>query len=115
LYDGSGGHPFVHALDTTARTAACIDLDALEGAKDISAHRLSASADGRRLTVRSPTRPAAVIDTRTFRVSAPVRTRRATVARSSQTGDGPWTALGVAALLPLAAGAVIMRRRRRAR
>ena len=28
LYDGAGRHPFVHALDTVGRTAACIDLDA---------------------------------------------------------------------------------------
>jgi hypothetical protein len=29
LYDGAGGTPFVHALDTVGRTARCIDLDAL--------------------------------------------------------------------------------------
>jgi hypothetical protein len=35
LYDGAGGHPFVHALETTGRTAACIDLDALTGRNDL--------------------------------------------------------------------------------
>jgi hypothetical protein len=29
LYDGAGGTPFVHALDTTRRTARCVDLDDL--------------------------------------------------------------------------------------
>ena len=40
LYDGAGGHPFVHALDTVEQTAVCIDLDGLTGRKDLQALRL---------------------------------------------------------------------------
>lgn len=39
LYDGAGGTPFVHALDTTRHTARCIDLAGLAG-KDLSRLRL---------------------------------------------------------------------------
>lgn len=35
LYDGGGGTPFVHALDTVARTAHCIDLPQLTGRSDL--------------------------------------------------------------------------------
>jgi hypothetical protein len=35
LYDGAGGTPFVHALDTSRRTAHCIDLPALRGSNDL--------------------------------------------------------------------------------
>ena len=28
LYDGAGKEPFIHALDTSTRSARCIDLDA---------------------------------------------------------------------------------------
>src|SRR3982074_3078002 len=36
LYDGGGATPFVHALDTVARTAHCIDLDSLSSGTDLS-------------------------------------------------------------------------------
>ena len=39
LYDRGGGAPFIHALDTEGRTAACIDLPGLTGA-DLSGMRL---------------------------------------------------------------------------
>lgn len=35
LYDGGGGTPFVHALDTATRTAHCIDLPQLAGRTDL--------------------------------------------------------------------------------
>jgi DNA-binding beta-propeller fold protein YncE len=69
LYDG-GGTPFVHALDTAAAAARCVDLDLL-GRRDVSAARLSVSSDGARVSVIDGDGPAAVIDAATFRVSAP--------------------------------------------
>jgi hypothetical protein len=71
LYDGGGGHPFVHALDTSGRTAACIDLDALAGRSDLYELRLDTPPDGRALEVVAATGPVAVIDTTTFAVSEP--------------------------------------------
>jgi hypothetical protein len=41
LYDGGGGTPFVHALDTVARSAHCIDLDSLSANSDLSKLRLA--------------------------------------------------------------------------
>jgi hypothetical protein len=108
LYDGSSGHPFVHALDTVARRAVCVDLHALARVKGLSAYRLSTSAGGRRLIVRSPARAAAEIDTRTFVVSGPVPVRAPAPA---QRDDPPWTLLG-ATLIPLAGAAAVLRRRR---
>jgi hypothetical protein len=64
LYDGAGATPFVHALDTSARTARCIDLDLLTGRHDLWRMRLLLSADGSRLAVGK----AAEIDLTSFRL-----------------------------------------------
>ncbi|HEX8646773.1 MAG TPA: hypothetical protein VF715_07710 [Thermoleophilaceae bacterium] len=117
LYD-DGDHPFVHALDTDRRTAACIDLpESLGGflARAPAEHvDLTVGAGGRTLTVVEGGRPRAVIDTRTLRVSAP-GARRA-VSRTDGGGGGPWPLAGVAALtLVLSGGAAAAIRRRRAR
>ena len=84
LYDGAGKHPFVHALDTVGARAVCIDLDALEGRRDIDGLRLwRAADDGAALDVLSPRRrPLAHIDTATFAVAR--RARRG----DSAAGDG---------------------------
>ena len=66
LYDGAGGEPFVHALDTAGRTARCIDLDMLAGA-DVTGMRLKLAADGRTLAVAPTAGPTvATIDLTTF-------------------------------------------------
>jgi len=65
LYDGAGKTPFVHALDTAARSARCIDLDGLH-TRNIWDVRLQLSADGRTIGVRERGRRLASIDTRTF-------------------------------------------------
>jgi hypothetical protein len=64
LYDGAGANPFIHALDTGARTARCIDLPALPAGVDVMG--LSLVVRGRALQVRSGAGPVAVIDRRTF-------------------------------------------------
>jgi DNA-binding beta-propeller fold protein YncE len=66
LYDGAGKTPFVHALDTSTRSARCIDLDALTGT-NLSRLRLHLDAAAQTLTVNSGRRPVVVIDTRSFR------------------------------------------------
>ena len=70
LYDGAGKTPFVHALDTSTRSARCIDLDALTGT-NLSRMRLRVDAAAHTLTVNSGRRPLVVIDTHSFRTSSP--------------------------------------------
>jgi hypothetical protein len=72
LYDGAGSHPFVHALDTAAREAFCIDLDALAHHEDPYRLGLTLGEDGRELVVRDHTRPLAVIDRATLEVREPL-------------------------------------------
>ncbi len=73
LYDGAGAHPFIHALDTTGRTARCIDLHGLMGFDGLFELRLDSSPDGGTLSVVHPRyeRPFAIVDTTTWRVSEP--------------------------------------------
>jgi hypothetical protein len=101
LYDGAGGTPFVHALDTSTRTARCIDLGLLTGRQDLWRMRLSLSADGSTLAVGK----AAAIELASFRV---VRSHAADAPRTDRR-TWPWVfALGLAALF--AAGLVTRRR-----
>jgi LPXTG-motif cell wall-anchored protein len=101
LYDGAGATPFVHALDTSARTARCIDLDLLTGRQDLWRMRLSLSADGSTLAVGK----AATIDLASFRVAAP----KAVV--PPRTGDRTWPwALGLGLVAVVAAWLVVRRR-----
>ena len=41
LYDGAGGTPFLHALDTSKRQARCIDLPMLAGGQDLGQLRIT--------------------------------------------------------------------------
>jgi hypothetical protein len=91
LYDGAGGTPFVHALDTSSRTARCIDLDLLTGRQDLWRMRLSLSADGSRLAVGK----AAAIDLASFQVVPP----EAADAPRTEHRRWPLAALGLAALI----------------
>jgi hypothetical protein len=69
---GGGEETFIHALDTTGRTAACIDLEMLAPDSDLSGYRLHVSSDGTRIDVRAPHRSlVATVDTRSFAVSEP--------------------------------------------
>jgi hypothetical protein len=69
LYDGAGGTPFIHALDTAGRTARCIDLVALVGRTDL--WRLRLRMDGGAVTVHGPHGVLLAVDPRTFSVSTP--------------------------------------------
>jgi hypothetical protein len=68
LYDG-GGHPFVHALDTAASTARCIDVDGLP-ANLLWSLRLNLTSDGKVLTVDHGATTFASLDTRTWQPRA---------------------------------------------
>ena len=95
LYEGTE-HPFVHALDTSGRSARCIDLDWLHGRKDLWQLRFALNRDGRELSVRSGGSSVAVVDTKSFNASPP------SLADGSGGGDRAWQWLGgfgLAALL----------------
>ncbi|MGH2870738.1 MAG: hypothetical protein ACRDNK_24615 [Solirubrobacteraceae bacterium] len=107
LYLRPSGVPFVHALDTTGRRAVCIDLPSLSTVDTGSAH-LALGPGGTTLHVDAGGATAAVIDTRTFTVSAggghsvAVRVRLAAHGRRDARGqrDVAWEliVLSVAAL-----------------
>jgi hypothetical protein len=113
LYADPEGEPFIHALDTERRTAACIDLDDLT-TEDASDARLALA--GRTLRVDGTAGPLALVDTRTFAVRDPTAkvAPARPVASAGDDGSGvPWF-VAFAALVPLAGVAVVARRRRHA-
>lgn len=111
LYDGAGGTPFVHALDTSGRTARCIDLDALAGNAHLARLRLHLDARGS-LGVRDGDQTELIVDTKTFRVRAPANASAEPVARHGS-GVG-WRLAGLAVLGTLvASGSLLLARRRR--
>jgi hypothetical protein len=120
LYGGTGGTPFVHALDTRHRTARCIDVPAVANDTNLGAIELRLSADGRRLSAVDGPTTITVVDTRTFRVSTPPLTatpQPVTPARAPATGGNgssvPWGLIGgIGAALALAGAAVAVAVRR---
>ena len=68
LYDGGGAAPFVHALDTVARSAHCIDLDSLSSSTDLSKLRLAVVGGGKQLEIRGGPDGTINVDLRTFRI-----------------------------------------------
>jgi hypothetical protein len=116
LYDGAGKTPFVHALDTSSRSAHCIDLEVLAGT-DLSGLHLRLNGVARTLTVTSNRRPVAIVDTRTFQAHVPVSVSDASGQDAG--GDGAtiqrtllWGS-SIAALAGLAVLLLTLRRRRR--
>jgi hypothetical protein len=78
LYANPDGHVFVHALDTAERTAACIDLEMLEGRNDVAEFELAFGPGGDELIVNDATGDAvAVIDASSFEASEPPATAAA--------------------------------------
>ena len=113
LYDGGGGTPFVHALDTSTRRARCIDLPMLSGYSKLWRVRFTSSGGPGTLRLGLPGNPPlAEIETADFRVSAPA----AEAAATSATGR-PWLvpAGAAAVLLTVLAAGVAIRRRARGR
>jgi hypothetical protein len=115
LYLRPNSKPFVHTLDTQGRVAVCVDLPAL-ASQDVSSARLVLGAGGSALRVEIGGAPAALIDTRTFKVATPATPatpaapRPSSPARREVTphgGDLPWAwvILPAAALLGVALSA----------
>lgn len=105
LYDGGGGPPFVHALDTQRRQAACVDLPALAGRDDLLGLRLALA---RRLAVIDGRRTLASIELGTWKVSVPAPRVHPT-APPRRTGGGglSWEVLlGAATAAVLSAAAL---------
>jgi hypothetical protein len=121
LYSGSE-HPFIHALDTSGRSARCIDLDALTGREDLFQLRLRVADGGRRIDVVKDDAPQLAVDTSSRSVRKPRPTAPpARPAKPATADDGggsiwPWAA-AAAALLALigAASARPLARMSRAR
>jgi len=112
LYDGAGATPFVHALDTVARSAHCIDLDAIAGGTDLWRLRLGIDRDGNRLVVGDRAAPLLAVDLGTFRV---VRVT-AVATRPGETWHFPASFVaGAAGLLVALSSGVIWRRRKHRR
>jgi hypothetical protein len=86
LYIRPDEAPFVHALDTARRTAACIDLPSVSDA-DSAALRLSLTHGGGTLRVDGSAGPEAQIDTRTFKVTDPAAIRPHPARRSPPPSD----------------------------
>ncbi len=108
LYDGGGKRPFVHALDTAEGKAVCVDLPTSIPIRTLRSSHLGMSGDSSQLTVLdSRDHPVAIIDTGTFEVSEP-----GTPAPSGRDGAIPWSFLAPALVL-LAAGTLVLRRRHR--
>jgi hypothetical protein len=102
LYSGRE-HPFVHALDTTGRSARCIDLDLLAGRKDLRNLRLAAGAHSVSVKTHEGT-TLAVIDTSHWETSVP----------GKATTLWRWVAVAVAALLAATLVRYVVSRRRAA-
>lgn len=113
LYDGAGGRPFVHALDTAERTAACIDVDALAGRSDLMDVRLAVAGGGSEIRIVAGAETVAVIDAGTLRLSEPAPPAPAAAVLADD-GSTPWPLVGGLGALALAAGlAIVLRRRKR--
>lgn len=113
LYSRPQGAPFIHALDTRAGTAACIDLDGLANPGDAGLRLIPPGGRGP-LVVSDAAGPVKLVDRRTFTVSDPPATPRGPAprhaARPNDGGGGlPWGAgaalLAAVALLGLTARA----------
>jgi hypothetical protein len=105
LYDGAGATPFVHALDTTTRSAHCIDLPSLRRSNVLWSLRFHLGRPAHTLTLAKGATPVLAIDTRTFVTSTPA------APAAPQTGL-PWLliAASVAGSLAVAGLAVGVRR-----
>ena len=122
LYDGLGKAPFIHALDTTHRTARCIDLKdirTLAGRNGIGA--LSLGVAGNRLVISAPHGPLLTVDRSTWRAAPYVAPAAGGVpaghpaSASADTTSLTWPGVAVLAALVAAAGAAFtLRARRRA-
>ena len=127
LYIRPNDVPFIHALDTVALRAVCIDLPSVNQA-DLGNATLNLGPGGSVLSIEAQGRPVARVDTATYAVTpvaervsaAPIRRPAARAEQSTGDGGGDSTPWAVLALLLVAAAAFAVagfgaRRRARAR
>jgi hypothetical protein len=102
LYDGAGGHPFIHALDTVGRSARCIDLHGLMGFERLTELKLDVSSDGGTIAVALDGDSVALVDAQTGAVTEPPLTTVAAATTIDDPSSVPWLFLaGIAAALLL--------------
>jgi len=109
LYQGGEDGAFIHALDTRARTARCIDIPGMQH-RAVMAMRLRLAGGGRRLVVVAGTKAVAAIDTHTLALVPAGERPRSALSSSSGSNTDVW-AIGVLAALLAVAGLVGVRRR----
>ena len=106
LYDGAGGEPFVHALDTATSRAHCIDLPMLVGNQALWDLRFT-RGPGTQIRIGTSGQALAVVDTSTFAASVP--------SVASPTNLRPWLIAVALAALTLLVALPATRRRFRGR
>jgi hypothetical protein len=111
LYMRGDEAPFIHALDTTGRTARCIDLPARYAATDLSGFRLR--LHGGTLAVQDTGTTVVRLDTRTWRAVAPHRAAKAPARPAPDDGGSNAWAWALAGLPLLGLVALVTRRRMR--
>jgi hypothetical protein len=114
LYSRGPEAPFIHALDTANRTAACVDLPLSTNLDQVFEMRLRFGPRGA-LQVTHNGNALADVDTRTFAVSQPAAPKPVPKPAADRADGGsrfPW-ALGVLPTAVLLAGLGVLARRRR--
>jgi hypothetical protein len=91
LYDGNGEHPFIHALDTVAARAKCVDLDQLAGRDDLFSLRLKVEREGTVVVHQDgQPEPLLVVDPRSFAVREPALARPRASQPEANGGTTSW-------------------------
>jgi hypothetical protein len=106
LYDGAGGTPFVHALDTATSRAHCIDLPMLVGNQNLWSLRFT-RGPGAEIRIGASGEQLALVDTTTFAASVP--------AGRASSDRRPWLIAAALAGVTLLVGLATTRRRFRGR
>jgi len=114
LYDGGGGEPFIHGLDTVDAKSVCIDLPQLEGIGDVYRTELELPPGSETLSVTGKGGELlATVDTETHAVSDPPPEPRAPAEPAEDRGAGGLASGAIAAGIALVAGTALGLRRRR--
>jgi hypothetical protein len=113
LYDGAGKTPFIHALDTSGRSARCIDLDGLAGKDYLWRLRLRVNRNGSALTIRDGGATELIVETGTFRVRTPAPLKASAQGSVRHDSRISWPLAGAVLSVLLAAGALLVATRRR--